>query len=57
MSELCVTSWLAAKQSRKYFYQCAEHARYAHGMDLSPELAEKIRSAIFEEGEEEERVA
>ncbi len=38
-------------------YQCAEHARYAHGMELSPELTEKIRSAIHEEGQENERVA
>jgi predicted small metal-binding protein len=30
--------------------QCAEHARSAHGMDnLSPELAEKVRSGIREE--------
>jgi predicted small metal-binding protein len=33
--------------------QVAEHARTAHGMnELSPELAEKVRSGIREEGEE-----
>ena len=42
---------------QEILYQCAEHARSAHGMEISPELAEKIRSAIFEEGEEQERVA
>ncbi len=32
--------------------QCAEHARTAHGMnEISPELAEKVRSGIREEGE------
>ena len=35
------------------FQQIAEHARTAHGMDeLSPELAEKVRSGIRDEGEE-----
>jgi predicted small metal-binding protein len=30
--------------------QCAEHARSAHGMnELSPELAQKLRSGIREE--------
>lgn len=33
--------------------QIAEHGSTAHGMDeLSPELAEKVRSGIREEGEE-----
>ena len=33
--------------------QIEEHGRTAHGMDeLSPELAEKVRSGIHEEGEE-----
>ncbi len=32
--------------------QCAEHARTAHGMnEIAPELTEKIRSGIREEGE------
>lgn len=35
------------------FQQIAEHGRTAHGMDqLSPELAEKVRCGIREEGEE-----
>jgi len=33
--------------------QCAEHARTAHGMnEISPELAEKVRSAIREDEDE-----
>ncbi|HVJ04739.1 MAG TPA: DUF1059 domain-containing protein [Candidatus Saccharimonadales bacterium] len=32
--------------------QCMEHARSAHGMnELTPELAEKVRSGIREEQE------
>ena len=33
--------------------QCAEHARTAHGMnEIPPELAEKVRSAMRDEGDE-----
>ena len=33
--------------------QCAEHARTEHGMnEIPPELVEKVRSGIREEGEE-----
>ena len=34
--------------------QCAEHARSAHGMnELPPDLAEKVRSSIRDEKEEQ----
>ncbi len=33
--------------------QCAEHARTAHGMtELPPELAEKVRAGIRDEGKQ-----
>jgi len=27
---------------QEILYQCAEHARYAHGMEISPELPRKF---------------
>ena len=29
--------------------QCADHARTAHGIEISPELATKVRTAIRED--------
>lgn len=40
------------QNEQEVLQQCAEHARSAHGMqELTPELAEKVRSGIREEGE------
>ena len=53
MLALSVTLWLAVKRRRKYSNRSRNTVRTAHGMDeLSPELAEKVRSGIREEGEE-----
>jgi predicted small metal-binding protein len=41
------------ESEQEILQQCAEHARSAHGMnELTPELAEKVRSGIRDEAEE-----
>ncbi len=38
--------------------KCAEHARTAHGMtEIPPEMADKVRAGIHEEGEQTQKIA
>lgn len=41
------------ESEQEVLQKCAEHGRAAHGMnELSPELVDKVRSGIREEGTE-----